>query len=327
MNKDKVLEDLGYDEKVDENEKKKAIIFIKIKNNTFTGEGTTILTEGLYYHKINGIIEDFLSNSRFINFINKEKNFEKKYFIHNQNSLDYALEKANITEAIIINKEKEKKNFDSNDSKESANSSKSANSLKIAEILNESIIAIQQEKSIKLSKIFSEDNFQKRFFSEKVSDLDYNSKYYKEINLKINIEDSNLNTNWFSEIRRFYLKIDSNSELFIIGPRGIGKTTTILSFSNYSKIPRLYFSINKLTNLNNRKWKKISLYETLYIFKNIEDMNKFQINYINKLPDSENLIQFILDYIKLISKFYIDQKLKRRILVILDDCNDSLNYI
>ena len=324
---DQMLEELGYDEKVNENEKEKAIIFIKIKNKTLKGEGKIFFTDDCYSYKIKGkISEVFFSKSKFINFINKEKDFEKKYFIHDQNSLEYALEKANITEAIIINKEKEKKNFDSNDSKNSANSSKSANSLKIAEILNESTIAIQQEKSIKLSKIFSKENLEKRFIYEKICELDYNSKYYKEINLKIDIEDSNLNQNWYSEIQRFYSKIDSNSELFIIGPRGIGKTTTILSYSNDYQIPRLYFSISKLINFNNRKWKKISLYETIYIFKNEENMNNFQKKYINKIPDSEDLIKFILDYIKLISQFYEEQKLKKRILVILDDCNDSLIF-
>ena len=319
-----MLEELGYDEKVDENEKEKAIIFIKIKNKTLTGEGKIFFTDDLYSYKIKGKMSElFFSKSRFINFINKEKDFEKKYFIHDQNSLDYALEKANITKAIIINKEKEKKNFDTNDLKDSASSSKSVNSLLIEDILNESTIAIQQEKSIKLSKIFSKNNLEKRFIYEKVCELDYNSKYYKEINLKIDIEDSNLNQNWYSEIQRFYSKMGSNSELFIIGPRGIGKTTTILSYSNNFQIPRLYFSINNLINCNNRKWKKIALYETLYIFKNEKNMNNFKINYINKIPDSENLIEFILGYIKLISKFYVEQKLKKRILVILDDCNNS----
>lgn len=265
----------------------------------------------------------YFTESKFISFINDEKNFNKKFFIHDQKSLNYALKEADIKEAVILTHEK--KNYDTNNSKDSISSTKSSNSLKIGEILKENIIGIKQEKSIKVNKIFSKENFDKRYVGEKVYELDLNSKYYKDFILnEKKIDYIRVNQNWIKEIDNFYSNISSNSELLVVGPRGVGKTSNILIYAKLLGIPRLYFPIKKLINFNNRKWKKMFLYETIYALDDEKEAEKFK-EYIEKISGSENLLEFIYDYIKLIFEFYNENKKKKRILIILDDYDDSLD--
>ena len=273
-----------------------------------------------YYCKDSKEAEEYLEKSRYISFINENISFKKIFFIHDQNSLNLALKEARITES-IIEKGNEKRNYDSNDSN---SSSKNAENLNAEDILEESISAIKQQKYIKISKIFSKGNFDKRFINGKVKELDFNSKYYKDLNLNNNIKINEENKKIINDIAKFYSNRGFNSELYILGPRGIGKTVSLLEYLRIAKIPRLYFPISKLVNYNNRKWKKIALYESIYIFQNEEEMEKFQKS-IENMPNSEDLIQFIYDFIKFILDFYKEKQLKKRILVILDDYDNSLD--
>lgn len=54
-------------------------------------------------------------------------------------------------------------------------------------------------------------------------------------------------------------------------------------------------------------------------------MDEF-IKFIEKILDSEDLIEFIYDFIKFILEFYEQKKLKEKILVVLDDYDDSFDY-
>ena len=125
--------------------------------------------EYYYYNKENDSKEFYLE-SRFILFVNEEKKFNKKFFIYNQSSLDEALSIAMISDAIKISGENMKQNFNSNNNSFSQN----AKNLKIEEIINKNITIIKQEKSINYSKIFSKENFDKSFYFQKISDLDFN---------------------------------------------------------------------------------------------------------------------------------------------------------
>ncbi len=165
------------------------------------------------------------------------------------------------------------KNYNSNNSNSSSGSVKS---LKIEEIINKKIIIIKQEKPINSVKIFSKENFDKRFHFQKLVDLDFNLKYYYTPIPDRRIELKNESNIWFKEINDFYKNKKLDSELLIVGPRGVGKSTTILKTLNVLKIPRLYFPIRKIMNLDSRKWKKILLYEALYILNNEEDMEAFK---------------------------------------------------
>ena len=323
---------------LEDTEKIKQELFLKMKENTSNDSNTfkegdieMLHIDSKYYYIKDGQSTIFLENSKLISFINEEKNINKKYFIHDQDSLSIALDKTGIKYAILSKETKESEaneNYNSNDSKKSSESGKSANNLDVEDILDESITSIKQQKQIKISEILSHENFIKRFNVKKIKELDFNFYYYyKNLTNDSKVDLININKDWFSDIGDFYKKVTSNSIKYIIGPRGIGKTTNILIYSNINRIHRLYFPIKKLKDFKNRKLNKIALYESIYIFKDEEEMNEFSKFIDSLLPDSEDLLQFILDYIKVIFKFYEEKKLKKRILIILDDYDDDLdNY-
>ena len=330
MEKDQTTEkDIGFEEDIDQSEKEKYYLFLKTKksfeNSEKLGkdEETFNLGQSYIYNNHNdNESQEFYFESRFISFINEEKNFKKKFFIYNQRSLDEALSKAMINNAIFkTSLEDIKQNYNSNNSNSSSGSAKS---LKIEEIINKKIIIIKQEKPINSVKIFSKENFDKRFHSKKIADLDFNLKYYytpipdRRIDLR---KESNI---WFKEINDFYKNKKLDSELLIVGPRGVGKSTTILKTSNVLKIPRLYFPIKKIMNLDSRKWKKILLYEAIYILNNEEDMEEFK-SYIETHLDGQDLIELIFEFIKLIINFYELKNVKKKILVVLDKYDNTLD--
>ena len=111
-------EDLSNEEKINENENKKYLLFKEIKkkvdeNSITPQDGISVVDDYFCYYKNLNEAETFSKNSKFITFINEKIGFKKKIFIHNQQSLEHALKEAQIKNAIIINAEKEKKNCDS----------------------------------------------------------------------------------------------------------------------------------------------------------------------------------------------------------------------
>ena len=102
---------------------------------------------------------------------------------------------------------------------------------------------------------------------------------------------------------------------FIFGPEDVGKTTTILKFLNNEGIRRLYFSLKILSNnnFNIKKWKKYSLYESIYTFDSKEKMEKFcNINNLNKIPNSTNLMEFVFNFSKFVFDFFQQIIVKRK---------------
>ena len=134
----------------------------------------------------------------------------------------------------MTNEETEKKNFDSNaskGSKDSNSSPQSSDTLKVDDILEATNIVIKQDKPIKILKIFSESKFKSRFNIGKVRDLDFNFKKYKDfpINKDSEVDYSKFNQIWLQEMDKFYNEKGTNFELIIFGPKGIGKTISILA--------------------------------------------------------------------------------------------------
>ena len=74
----------------------------------------------------------------------------------------------------------------------------------------------------------------------------------------------------------------------------------------------------------NRKWKKYSLLETIYIFDNQQQMENFSETKIKDIPDSPYLMEFIKEYIEFIVMFSSEIKKKEKIWVIIDDYNQDL---
>ena len=326
-------EDNTLDKKIEMKEDEKGLLFEEIKKKELTGnikpEDKIMVLQNCYFYFKSGIPQTFYKKSKFITFSNEEvKNkFNKKYFIHNQDSLNKALKEANITDAIMTNQDSITKNYDSNDSKNSNISSESSKNLMIEDILEKSIDIIKQDKAIKLSKILCEQNYNQRFIINKLNELDFNFTKYKDflLNNDSNIDFQKSNYAWLNEIYNFYKKKGTNFELIIMGPRGIGKTFNILTFLYIYKLPRLYFPIKEMIKYGNRKWKKIALYESLYIFDSLEEMNEFKA-YCNNIPSDKDLFHFIYLYIDFIYKFYEKRKLRNKILIVLDDYYDSLDF-
>ena len=201
------------------------------------------------------------------------------------------------------------------------------NSLDIYNILNSNYDLIMKPTAIIMDKIFKAENFNKRFKNTNtISSLDFNFKYLKgEVPLENKFEFIEENYDWPNQLRK--ISYANKSYNYIFGPKGIGKTTNLLEHLNFTRIPRLYFSLKILNDLGFiKKWKKYALRETLYIFDSLEEMTKFSDENINDNCNYLNLMEFILSYIKLIANFYSKNKIKRRYktIIIIDDYNEEL---
>ena len=275
---------------------------------------------------------NFAHNSKVINFINKIDKTKMQFFIHDDISLQESLKKSNIKNGILKKeknpnndakeKNKEKINYNSNDSK---SSSYSIGELNLKTVLESPFNTIIEESLIKMNKIFSKENFEKRYIFETILDLDFCLKYFDDIYINNKIEYNNTQNNWHIQLHDIF-ENKYLSLLFVFGCKGIGKTTLILRFLNLEGIHRLYFSIKNMSKLDYKKWQKIMYYETIYIFDTIEEMQEFSTN-INQeqFINSYNLISFIFSYIKYIFTFYLKMKKKDRLFIVLDDYDDTLD--
>ena len=313
-----------------EKEEEKENLFNYIKKNLENNlenleENESIFILAPYYHYRKGNEETriFSENSRYITFINKKINFNKQYFIHDETSLRSALSESKIEIAVLKGEKDEISNYSSNDSKKSDTSTRSVGSLDIDSILGSSINIIEQLEPLNYPKIFSAENFNKRFKVFKISDLDFNFKYFKDF-----LIDNNLETKQIPEsFCREFANISKNTSkyLIIFGPKGVGKSTILLSYLTLNKIRRLYFPIKKMYDFPYKKIKKISLYEALYVFDEECEMEKFNKEFNNFIPNSVELFDFILEYIKLIVEFYKNTKFRKRITIVLDDYDNTLD--
>ena len=280
-------------------------------------EGKIIMAgENFVYKTKNGKKIYFYNNSKFIYFSNKKKNLLKKpYFIHDEDSLENALKKTNIINW-ILKSEPEDKESQSNYSKglkDSKGSVSSINSLDIHDILKTPYNVIEEPNEIKVNEIFKEERFNKRFMDYTISGLDFNFKYLNEDYTKNSLDYIETQNNWYQQIALSYSN-NKCSHCFIFGPKGTGKTTTLLKYLNTEEIPRLYFSLKIMTknNFNNKKWRKYSLNETIYTFGDKEEMKKFSEKNINDISNSPNLMDFIYSYIKYVLTFFQEVKIKTR---------------
>ena len=158
----------------------------------------------------------------------------------------------------------------------------------VEEILGSIYDTIIEENSINCKKIFSEDNFKKRFSCDTISDLDFTFKYIQKefANNKGKMEFNDTQNKWIRDLKSFYKSFFRIS--FVFGPKGIGKTNLILYYLQLHEIPRLYFSIKEMSNFIFKKWKKIALYESIYAFDDLNQMNEF----IEKIQDINLLKKF-----------------------------------
>ena len=304
------------------------------KNEFSFGKGKVLMAgENFIYKKEDGKKIYFFKNSRILFFSNKEKKIIKKpYFIHDEKSFNDALKNTCIKNGILTDgneSQNDKKNTnDENDlkSNESQSSSSSIESLDVNDILKTSHNYIEEPEQIHIKEILSETNFIQRFNCDKIANLDFNFKYLKENYVKNAIDYIEAQNKWYEEL----IQIKLNKEkayCFLFGPKGIGKTTLLLKYLNYEEIPRLYFSLKLMTkpnNFNNKKWKKIALFETIYTFNQIEEMTNFSDTNLDDINDTSNLMEFIYSYIKYIFDFYSKNNIKKKIFVIIDDYNQEL---
>ena len=319
-------------ESIEELEKNKYIFFIEMKKEFLKHNKDFKFKNGL----VQACGDDFifipneskkktyyLKNSRYIMFINKKINKKKIFFIHDENSFKTALNEIQIEKGILEARnflEKTEDNYDSNNSNSSSSSIKNLNVEDILDSIYDSII--EENISIITQKIFNIDNFNKRFSYESISELDFNFKYIKKefFENKSQIEYIGIQNEWIKQLKVFY-RNNFKKILFIFGPKGVGKTTVLFKYFQQQEIPRLYFSIKGMFNIGYKKWKKICLYESLYTFNNINDMNEFEKFYKNMESNYSDLIEFIMKFINFFIEFYISHN-KKPLLIVLDDYND-----
>ena len=311
----------------------KRLIFFKYKDGEII-----YLCQKFEYSLNNGQIKEFYNNSKIIYFTNKNEDIIRKpFFIHDETSLDEALIKTKIQNGILKhdknkdfkNQEKNDNNkpSDSPDSTKSKSSIYSVNNYDIEYILNSNFNLIKEENGMSVKLILNEKRFNNRFNIKFISDLDFNFKYIKEDYIKNKIDYFNSINDYLNELKTLVSENNTKSYCYIFGPRGIGKTTMLLIYLNFFKIPRLYFSLKIMSKIDfkNRRLKKYALMETIYIFDDLEQMNKFSEIKIDEIPDSSNLLEFILNYIQTIMPFFLKEKKKRKkIWIIIDDYNKDL---
>ena len=313
-------------------ENKRAIFFIY-------KEGKILyLLHKFRYLMNNGQKKYFYNNSKIIYFTNKNENFVRiPFFIHDQTSLDEALKKTKIKNGILKhdknkdfkNQEKNDNNkpSDSPDSTKSKSSIYSVNNYDIEYILNSNFNLIKEVDGIGVKLILNEKRFNNRFDINLISDLDFNFKYIKEDYIKNKIDYFNSINDYLNELKTLVSENNTKSYCYIFGPRGIGKTTMLLIYLNFSEIPRLYFSLKIMSKIDfiKRRLKKYALMETIYIFDDLAQMNKFSEIKIDEISDSSDLLEFILNYIQTIMPFFLKEKKKRKkIWIIIDDYNKDL---
>ena len=192
-------------------------------------------------------------------------------------------------------KKEEKGNDDLNNSNVS---SSSIQYLDINEIMKISYNCIEEPTLIKLKKIFSKDNYDKRFYAEKISDLDFNFKYLGKDFTDKDLEFIYSQNSCHIKLDEFYHNTEK-SYCFIFGPKGVGKTTNLLQYLNLGEIPRLYFSLKLMSMFNSdyKKWKKIAFREAIYTFDKMEQMEEFSKQSEYEKLNSLYLIDFIFSYI------------------------------
>lgn len=261
----------------------------------------------------------FFGESRIFTFSNKRTGLEnKKYFIHDETSFQNALQKTDIKNGILKNEEKG--HYDSNNSN---SSSSTIHDLDINEIIKTSYNYIEEPTLIKVKKIFSEDNYKKRFYVEKISDLDFNFKYLEKELTDRDLDFNNSQNSCHKKLDEFYPN-NGKSYCLIFGPKGVGKTTNLLQYLNLRQFPRLYFSLKLMSifNSNIKKWKKIAFHEAIYTFKAMEEMEQFENKIEDEILNSPYLMDFIFSYIKFVLDFYSNQK--KKIFVVIDDYNQNI---
>ena len=326
-------ENKNIKESIEELEKNKYIFFIEMKKEFLKHNKDFKFKNGLVQPCGDDFIfipneskkkEYYLKHSRYIMFINKKINNKKKiFFIHDENSFKTALNETQIKNGILeVGNflEKTENNYDSINPNSSSLSIQNLNVEDILDSCYDSII--EEDISIITQKIFNIDNFNKRFSYETISELDFNFKYIKKefFENKNKIEYIGIQNEWIKQLKVFY-RNNIEKILFIFGPKGVGKTTVLFKYFQQQEIPRLYFSIKGMYNLDYKKWKKICLYESLYTFNNINDMKEFEKFYTNMESNYSDLIEYIMKFINFYIEFYISHN-KKPLLIVLDDYND-----
>lgn len=328
------------------------------KEFSFGGGEVLIAGQNFIYELNDGERIYFYHNSRILFFTNTQLEIIKKpYFIHDEDSLNEALKKTKIENGILTdgkveqidennednktienklkseNNKKEdnnEKDFeDESDSRSSGSQSSSSSfisRLDVVDILNTSFNFIEESDKIQLKEIFTEANFKQKVTCRIISDLDFNFKYIKRKYVKNKIDFIETQNLWYKKLEEIFSN-KIKSYCFLFGPEGIGKTTLLLKYLNYEGIPRLYFPLIIMTkpgHFYNKKWKKICLYETIYTFKTITEMENFSKINLDEITDTSNLMEFIYSYIKFVFDFYSKNNVKKKIFVVIDDYNQDL---
>ena len=117
--------------------------------------------------------------------------------------------------------------------------------------------------------------------------------------------------------------------LFFSGPKGIGKTTSLLYFSGLNYYSLFYFNFQSVYKQSLYNTKNILKFELIKFFSSYYDVNNKFIKIILNIIDEFNpnsTYQFILDFTKNVSLFLNDKNIDKSFFIILDQYSEETDF-
>ena len=136
--------------------------------------------------------------------------------------------------------------------------------------------------------------------------------------------------NFIKLLSDFIISPFGRKYIFITGPKGIGKTSTLIYLSSYKHFHIFYINCNSIFIHTIEETKKIFKYEILkFLGKNYsqnEDLQKKAFEIINNF-ENEKLNEFINNLVKLADKMYKMEQLSFSPTIIIDQYQDGIGNL
>ena len=269
--------------------------------------------------KMSGIIYHLSKFKRIINFI--EDKSSEKIFVYNS---IYFKEKLSEKKFKLFEYSGMNKSTDSENSLKSEYDEKEIKNI----YANDTITEIKKIE-ISTKKLLEKFNL-KSDYPYEISDLSLSMKYYISNNtLKNKIEYSDELIEFKEDnIRGNFIDNNFASILYLLGPKGCGKTTRLLFSSldihNYDGLnnPRIYIDY-KLMKENTLLRKLIFKLEMFYMVRTLDELKElFNLGYHKQITKVNSFFIFFKQFLENIIS---SNKFKKKIIVIIDNYNDIDN--
>ena len=267
---------------------------------------------------------EIYKNAREIIFVNKQHKVIIKRFIISTDNLRSVLKDLGFISYYVKSSnnkiDKDNNIFTSIKEKESDSESSEVSLDPYKIFLDNKIKYIYNENQ---KPILNVKNFNNKFrlILSKLSDLNFNSKYYYKYS-----EDSFCMSNMgyekaidnFAHFRNSHV----SKIVYLYGPKRCSKTTFLLYMMNtfkYAKIKFLYINFDYLEKIDIIQKKRIIYYELLYFCKDIEEMEEIDKKKIFNNITDKNHMEFIYLFLKSLLDVIRDNESTMERLIIIDN--------